>query len=177
LRILVLPADTTPPMLTGAAARDSVTLRLEFDDPLDPEVDLAEVTLAVRDTLTGEPRDVVELVVGTPPPPEPEIDPEEADAELIPPDAEPDEPIEIEAEEPVEPGLEPAADHLTVRLAQPLAPGVYEVEISGVANLLALQGGGSATFQYERPPEPDPKAGAEVEGEAEGDPQEAEPEP
>ncbi|MFW6039878.1 MAG: carboxypeptidase-like regulatory domain-containing protein, partial [Gemmatimonadota bacterium] len=53
LRIVMLPADTTPPVLASATAPDSVTLRLEFDDPLDPETELADVTIAVRDTLTG----------------------------------------------------------------------------------------------------------------------------
>jgi hypothetical protein len=185
VRILVLPADTTPPVLTAAAASDSVTLRLEFDDPLDPEADTAAVTLAVRDTLTGAPREVAEFVVGSLPSPEPEVEEEEdAAAEEEEAPAAEDEGV-ITEEEPIEPeepdpiGLDPAADYLTVRLAAPLTAGVYEVRVDGVANLRALRGGGSVTFEYEPPPpEPEPDPEAELEGEGEGGPpSEREPEP
>jgi len=173
LRIVMLPADTTPPVLATASARDSVTLRLEFDDPLDPEAELSEVTLAVRDTLTGQSREVAEFAVGLLPPPEPEEPADAEDGEEAGDEAGDalEAPVEPEAPDPI--GLDPAPDHLTVRLAVPLAAGVYEVEIDGVANLRALRGGGSATFEYAPPPpapEPDP--------EGEGDPDVAgDPEP
>ena len=196
VRIVVLPADTTPPVLTGAAASDSVTLRIEFDDPLDPEVDTAGVTLVVRDTLTGAPREVAEFVVGSLPLPEPEVEPEVVDAEEgevvegEPPEeeaaaedeaaaaeddvviAEEGEPIEPEEPDPI--GFDPAADYLTVRLAEPLVAGVYEVRVDGVANLRALRGGGSATFEYEPPPpepEPEPEAGLEGDPEMDAEPE------
>lgn len=178
LRIIVLPADTTPPVLAAAAATDSVTLRLEFDDPLDPEAELEAVTLAVRDTLTGERREIEEFVVGSLPPPEIEepVEPEEAEVEEVEDEevAEDEAPEEVaapeEALEPEEPdpiGLDPAPVFLTVRLAEPLTVGVYEVEIDGVANLRALRGGGSVTFEYEPPPEPEPEPEGEGEGEDE----------
>lgn len=163
LRIIVLPADTTPPALAAASATDSVTLRLEFDDPLDPEAELAGVTFAVRDTLTGQTRAAAEMAVGSLPPPEPE--------EPVEPDPE-DDPVddpEVEEEEPDPIGLDPARDFLTVRLAEPLTIGMYEVEIDGVANLRALRGGGSVRFEYEPPPEPEPEAEREDDPEAEGE--------
>ena len=168
VRVVVLPADTTPPVLSGVSAPDSVTLRLEFDDPLDPEADLAAVTLAVRDTLTGQPIEVAEFGIGMLPPPEPDVEAE--------PEIEPEEPIEPERPDPI--GLEPAADYLTVRLAESLSPGVYEAEVDGAPNLRGLRGGGSRTFAYQPPPEPEPEAeaepGAEAGPDAEG---ESEPEP
>lgn len=182
LRIIVLPADTTPPVLAAASARDSVTLRLEFDDPLDPEAELAGVTLAVRDTLTGQPREVAEFAVGSLPPPEIEVpvDPVEGaeEAEVAEDEEAAEGEVPVEPEEPDPIGFDPAPDFLTVRLAEPLTAGVYEVEIDGVANLRALRGGGSVTFDYEPPPEPELEDAppAESKEESEADP-EPEPEP
>lgn len=181
LRIIVLPADTTPPVLAAASARDSVTLRLEFDDPLDPDADLAEVTLTVRDTLTGQAREVAEFAVGSLPPPEieepvaPEDEVAAEDEAAEEPAAEDEIPAEPEdepaaPEEPDPIGFDPAPDYLTVRLAEPLTVGGYEVEIDGVANLRALRGGGTVPFAYEPPPEPEPEAEGEGEPDAEGDP-------
>lgn len=45
--------DTTPPRLVRARAADSVTLRLEFDDPLDPRQNFDRTEVVVRDTATG----------------------------------------------------------------------------------------------------------------------------
>src|SRR5690606_34352354 len=64
LKLLILPADTTPPVLASAAATDSLTLRLEFDDPLDPDADLAGAAVFVRDTVSGADVAVAEFVVG-----------------------------------------------------------------------------------------------------------------
>ena len=169
LQIVMLPADTTPPVPSAATARDSLSVRLEFDDPLDPEADLADATLAVIDTRTGERFEVAEFAVGLLelPEPEPELDPDAAldpDAEPEPEDAEPP----AEPPEPVGPAmpdLEPAADYMTLLLDRPLVPGVYRVEIDGVANLRGLRGGGSVTFEYVRPPELEPEPETEPAGE------------
>ncbi|MFQ5530347.1 MAG: Ig-like domain-containing protein, partial [Gemmatimonadota bacterium] len=45
--VWMLPADSTPPILASAELIDSLTMRLTFDDPLDPEDSLAEATVIV----------------------------------------------------------------------------------------------------------------------------------
>ncbi|MDH3297210.1 MAG: Ig-like domain-containing protein, partial [Gemmatimonadota bacterium] len=44
----ILPADSTAPILASAQVIDRVTLRLLFDDPLDPLASLQAATVAVR---------------------------------------------------------------------------------------------------------------------------------
>lgn len=60
----VVEPDTTPPILAVAEAVDSVTVRVEFDDPLEPEQDTASVRIAVTDTATGRTWPVEAWAVG-----------------------------------------------------------------------------------------------------------------
>lgn len=169
LRVIVLPADTTPPVLAEAQARDSVTLQLEFDDPLDPDVDLGGASLTVRDSVSGEAFDVDTFVVGALPPTAGPVAAEEAPAEaaaadttgiapdsLVRPDSlvAPDSMAAAGEAAPARAGPEmtPASTRVNVRLARPLGAGTYVVEASGFPNLRGLEGGGEASFRYEPPP-------------------------
>ena len=189
LEILVLPADTTPPVLASAEPRDSVTLRLEFDDPLDPDADLSDVSLTVRDSLSGEALAVDTFAVGDLPRPEPETAESLAAADTVAvpdtvampdtvavpdtvarPDtvAAPDSvavPDSVAAADsvPPPPELEPARAYLSVRLVAPLSAGTYRVTVDGVPNLRDLRGGGEASFEYEPPPPPEDEAEDEAE--------------
>lgn len=66
LLLALVPPDSTPPVLQGARSVDSLTMRLEFDDPLLPDQPGARVavsdsaggTLPVRRVHVGEPRDL-----------------------------------------------------------------------------------------------------------------------
>lgn len=167
LELALVEPDSTPPLLVSALAEDSVTVRLEFDDPLPTEQPVAEV--AVRDSAgrevarrllhVGDPSTLppearlrpVEPVVG-----EPAEEPPEAAAE--PPPAEPLPPAEPRVEEPP---AEPAAGAtqareprpstvVTILLEEALTPGPYTVEARGFANLRDLVGGGEATFVHPR---------------------------
>lgn len=167
--VVVLPADTTPPVLTAAEAADRLTVRLEFDDPLDPDADLAGATLTVRDTAAGRTIEVAAFTVGTLTPTAPLPD------SLVTPDslAVPDSVAAdtTAAEPPAGPDLTPASTRVTVSLATPLTAGTYVVEAAGFPNLRGLEGGGSAEFRYEPPPEPESEAAPEPaagEGEADG---------
>lgn len=181
LEILVLPADTTAPVLASVEARDSMTLRLEFDDPLDPGAELAEVTLTVRDTVSQGALAVDTFVVGDLPPeglPAPADTAAAADSLAVPDSiAVPDSvaprdsvaPADTAAAEPgpPPPDLEPAPPHVSIRLASPLTAGTYRVTVGGFPNLRALRGGGEATFTYEPPPPPR-EAGDETDDRTEG---------
>lgn len=173
--IVVLPADTTPPVLTAAEATDSTTVRLEFDDPLDPDADLAGATLTVRDTAAGRTIEVAVFAVGTLTPtallPDSLVAPDTVAVpdSLVAPDT-----VVADtaaAEPPAGPDLTPASTRVTMSLDTPLTAGTYVVEAAGFPNLRGLEGGGSAEFRYEPPPEPEAVPpeddGAAPDGEAE----------
>jgi hypothetical protein len=165
VEVVVLPADTTPPVLTAAEGADSVTVRLEFDDPLDPDADLVDASLTVRDTASRRSIEVAAFAVGTLTPtavlPDSLVTPDSVAAPVA---ADAD---TAAAEAPAGPDLTPASTRVTVSLATPLTAGAYIVEAAGFPNLRGLEGGGSAEFRYEPPPEleSEPEAG---EGEAGG---------
>lgn len=157
--VVVLPADTTPPVLTAAEAADSMTLRLEFDDPLDPDTDLAGATLTVRDTASGRTTEVSAFAVGTLTPtallPDSLVAPDTVavpDSVVAPDSVAAD---TTTAGPAAGPDLTPASTRVTVSLATPLTAGAYVVEAAGFPNLRGLEGGGSAEFRYEQPPEPE----------------------
>lgn len=140
LRLALVEPDSTPPRLLEARAADSLTLRLEFDDPLAPEQPVARV--AVTDSLGAE-RAARRLHVGEPSTLEREKreapEPPETPGAAGPGGAEGD-------------GRSPTPSRtLTLVLEEPLAPGRYVVRADGFVNLRGLVGGGEAGFAY--PPE------------------------
>jgi hypothetical protein len=56
--------DSTPPQLVSATATDSLRLRLEFDDLLEPDASLAAASVSVALSTTGEKWPIAEFVVG-----------------------------------------------------------------------------------------------------------------
>ncbi len=66
LDLWMIPPDSTPPVLVGAVAFDSVTVVLEFDEPLEPEAPLDSVRVRVVPGLGGAEIQVVDLQVGQP---------------------------------------------------------------------------------------------------------------
>jgi hypothetical protein len=193
LDVVMLPADTTPPRVASAEAVDSVTIRVSFDDPLDPDADADSVppSVAVRDSVTGAAVAVDSFVVGIPaaagplPGDEPGAAPDEAEDGAAEDELEPEPEAEAEVEPEPEPEVEllrgdelardrllpgagpsppgggtevlpPAPTEVTILLSAPLAEGVYEVNLTGFANLRGLRGGGVARFGYAPPPPPDP---------------------
>ncbi|MDX1577296.1 MAG: carboxypeptidase regulatory-like domain-containing protein [Gemmatimonadota bacterium] len=159
LELRVIPPDSTPPRLVRVTAVDSLTLELEFDDPLRNPQD-EEPDVAVRDTLTGNEIPVLAARVGRgaeadlPPPPFDSAAAAPADTGAAPSDS-------------VGPGADPAAvpperetqdagpplpsRFVSVRMASPLVPAAYRAFVEGAVNLRRLSGGGDTTFVYAPP--------------------------
>jgi hypothetical protein len=163
--LAVLPADTTPAVLIGAELEDSVTVRLDFDDPLDPQRGGAELVarllLAADSSATGITGERITRA---------EWERERAE----PVDAE--EGAEDESEEgderdaaPTGPDGSPLPEReLLVRLSAPPEFGVrYLIEVEGVVNLRRIPaGGGRRVLEREPPaaePEPQPEPGPDPE--------------
>lgn len=179
LELVVVEPDSTPPVLATVEAVDSLTVRLLFDDHLDPERE-EEAEVAVRDKASGREWPVAGVLVGEPaevladtaPPPgegEPDttgVAPTDT-AEVAPPDTAPGRPPDAAPRAPpdtarraprdeVVPGRRPGPSQdvrlpsraATVRLGEPLRPGVYRVIARAFANLRALEGGGDTTFVF-----------------------------
>lgn len=139
LTLRLTEPDSTAPVLGRIEARDSVTLALEFDDPLDPEQDFGAARVSVADTATGARWPV---------------------AAVAPPGREEGGERPAEGEEEVDPrrpgpggavgGLQgPRPDRVVVvRLGRPLADGVYRVTAGGFRNLRGLEGGGEGLLEY-----------------------------
>lgn len=66
LNLWMVPPDSTPPVLVGAIGYDSMTVVLEFDEPLDPEAPLDSASVIVTPGSGGEALRAAELVVGQP---------------------------------------------------------------------------------------------------------------
>lgn len=165
---LLLP-DTTPAVLTGADAVDSLTLRLDFDDPLDPQRSLenVHVRLTREDGAPGpgvvevlhphewEERREAEREEAAPDPDDPP-DPDQVADTVPPPDEEEPELVEDPElpEEPEEERLLPGFEVVAL-LEAPLEPGVvYTVEVEGITNLNEVPGGGGqAEVVGPEPPE------------------------
>lgn len=171
--------DSTPPVLAVAEALDSVTVRLEFDDPLEPEQDTTTARVVVSDTATGRSWPVVAWSVG-----ELSADEDTAAADTVTADtavadtaatdtaatgdsvptdttaAEPAaEPDTVSADAAADTTSESSARsdsiplpsrELILRLGRPLEDGAtYRVRFEGFTNLRKLAGAGDTTFVYE----------------------------
>ncbi len=141
----MLPADTTPPVLASAELLDSLTLRLTFDDPLDPEASLADVEVLIADETGDRTWTLADVVVGRPP--VPTVLPDSVDVEL-----------DVPAPKPSGPVREPAPSFVTVTVVKLLIEGTYRVEVSGFPNLRGLLGGGGVTVVIGPPPPREPEA-------------------
>jgi hypothetical protein len=151
--------DTTPAQLVQAEAVDSVTLRLEFDDPLHRSQE-GQPSVTVTQAETGVTVDVVAALVGEPSQVRFPAMPGEQ-----PPEEEPEEEPEAAARPGVELGSAEAAElpsqAVSVRLAAALETGTYRVRAGGFVNLRGLVGGGDTTFVYEAPATDSTGAGGE----------------
>ncbi len=158
LELRLVPADSTPPRLLRAEAADSLTLQLEFDDPLlNPQPEAP--TVAVRDSASGLEVTVVALGIGRPHeaglPPLAASDSVGADPDSLPA-GEPGAP---------RPGFGPPAPaqeadtaaaplpsrFVSLRISSALGPGTYRVSSRGFTNLRRLVGGGDTTFVVAAP--------------------------
>jgi len=192
--------DTTPPTLVEASVVDSLRIRLQFDEAIEPDVFPGEARVIITDTLGGQERAVEAMHVGTPPERAPPTDleaPEAApDSAQIVPDSVAV-PLDSAAIAVDSAGIETdsaaiAVDSAAVRseddrglpstavivdLEQPLEAGMIRITASGFANLRRLIGGGEVDIEYV-PPEPEPEPAVdegdadEGDGEAEADEEE-----
>lgn len=141
VRLRIVEPDTTPPVLGWARMADSVTARLNFDDPLDPEVPVDSLTASLRRTPDGPDVPILRVWHGF------EYDRQRAAQDTTAPPPAP----------PTEAPLEPLPQRsLYLVLGGPLAPGEYEVRASGVRNLSGVEGGGVATLEVAEPPSEGP---------------------
>lgn len=162
--LLLLQPDTTAAVLTGAQARDSLSVELTFDDPIDPDEPLDDVQarLEREDGTAPEVLEVLHLHEWEAR--EEARRQEEAQAE-DPDDPDPGDPEEIDPE-PVDPDVQDPVlpgDRLVLVLESPLEPGaVYTARIEGVRNLSGVPGGGGDA-EFEAPvPEPDEDPGGDT---------------
>ena len=165
LELWLVAPDSTPPMLSSAVATDSLSLRLEFDDLLEPDARLDSASVRVTQVGSGEDWPVAEFVIGVPAPVDstsPQVEgldaarTDEAEPAGPPPAA----PGEAQASQPAD-SLSVASatverarpqNFVSVRLGRPLAQGEYDVSARGFTNLRQLAGGGDTTVVYEPPP-------------------------
>lgn len=155
---LVAP-DSTPPRLLRADTPDSLTVRIEFDEPL-LVVQPGTPTVAIADSATGVPIAVFGAGVGEPSnvdipgAPVAGADPAGAPADTSagPPGPPPPGPPGGVAGDSlgVVAGDLPSR-FVTVRLAEGIAAGTYRVSAEGFVNLRHLTGGGDTTFVAEFP--------------------------
>jgi hypothetical protein len=138
----MLPADSTPPVFASAEIRDSLTVRLMFDDPLDPEASLADVEVSIQEEQGDRTWTVVDIVVGSPM--VPVVTPDSAEVDAAPP---------VPVPQPARTSRPPASTFATVTVAEPLIEGSYRVRATGFPNLRGLTGGGDTTAVY-TPPSP-----------------------
>ncbi len=169
LELVLVEPDSTPPVLGPVETRDSVTVRLTFDDYLLPEQELPSDAVGLRRTGAEEELPLAGLRVLT------EADLEAADAPAdtaaaTPADTVDEAPEDTAAAPPPEEVDEAPADtaeaapgdtvvspvellptrELEVRTAVPMAPDTYRIRVRGVENLRGLAGGGDTTFVHVR---------------------------
>ena len=162
LELWLTPPDSTAPLLASVGARDSLTLRLEFDDLLEPDASLDGASVGVVEVGTGEEWPIAEFVIGDLAPaevPEEDVESDSLAVEVALDDAEVIPLVQAERARPQR--------FVSVRLGRPLVGGDYEVSARGFLNLRLLAGGGDTTFVYEPPAavlEEEP-AGEGIEGE------------
>lgn len=183
LELWMVPPDSTPPVLLSAVAFDTVTLVLEFDEPLDPEVSLDSSVVIVRSTTDGSAIGVAGLAVGVASgergvaPAEAGSDTTEAregeagagrDTTVVGDSVGIAEPAAGEDTLSVRRSGRPSAGRLrsdglrdlpypslVVRLEQALSEDTFRVSASGIPNLRGLRGGGDTTFVYVAPLPPE----------------------
>jgi hypothetical protein len=166
LELWLTPPDSTAPLLGSVSANDSLNLRLEFDDLLEPDASLDVASVNVVAVETGDEWPVAEFAVGdlaVPVEREEGIDPDSLAGEVGSGDAEASPVVEVERVRPQR--------FVSVRLERPLAGGDYDVSARGFLNLRLLAGGGDTTFVYEPPPpvpEEEPAESEPGEGDIEG---------
>jgi len=170
--------DSTPPVLGAAEATDSLHLKLEFDELLEPDSLPGEALVRVVQRDSGEEWPVEEFVVGALPVVADTTSTEPADSVRAEPEGQaPDVPPDAgeEVRQDVVPLQPPESDQLergrpqrfvTVRLGRALSGGTYDVTARGFLNLRLLAGGGDTTLVYvPPPPEPaEPENGEGKEG-------------
>ncbi|MDX1393749.1 MAG: Ig-like domain-containing protein [Gemmatimonadota bacterium] len=141
--------DTTPPILLRAEAPDSMTVRVEFDDPL-VRPQPGTPTIAIADSATGAPIAVFGVRVGEPSevafPGDPAAVTDSAAADTAAAPLPPAPPVE----DSTVAAPELPSRFVTVRLADGIEPGTYRVRAEGFVNLRRLTGGGDTTFVVER---------------------------
>jgi len=179
LDLWMVPPDSTPPVLLSAVAFDTVTLVLEFDEPLDPEASLDSSVVILRPSAGGPEIGVTGLRVGQASTPERgggptavESDTSESrdrDTALVRDTAAVRDTVEIAALPAAEdttrterPGRLRSAElrdlpypSLVVKLEQALTEDTFRVSASGIPNLRGLRGGGDTTFVYVAPLPPE----------------------
>jgi hypothetical protein len=189
--------DSTPPQLVSATATDSLRLRLEFDDLLEPDASLVAASVSVALSTTGEEWPIAEFVVGdlsvvdstaagsagvaTVGDSAAASDSTALRTDSLQVGAERDssilEPDVSEVAPPGEAAISGTAPidrarperFVAVRLERALTEGTFDVRVQGFLNLRLLSGGGDTTMVYEAPPPvPDPES-VEVGGEESGE--------
>jgi hypothetical protein len=176
IRLTLIPADTTPPLLASAEAVDSLLVQLRFDDFL-PRGQQAEGRVTVREVETERPVPVRFVLIGEPadlpdslrPEPPDSSDTTPAEKEVaagdsigtpsiedlrerlgLPPrlgEAEPREGEERQAAAEPE-GAPLPTQSVIVFLEETLRPATYRVVAEGFVNLRRLSGGGDTTFVF-----------------------------
>lgn len=157
LELRLVEPDTTPPRLLRVEAFDSLTLRIEFDEPLlRPQPGSPVVTVA--DTAAGTPVPVSAVRVGEPAEagfatPDPAAAPADSAAAVIDPAAAPPDTAAGGGQETGGPVL--PSRFVSVRLGGVLRATAYRIHADGFVNLRHLTGGGDTVFVAELP-EPTP---------------------
>jgi hypothetical protein len=147
LELWLTPPDSTAPLLGSVSANDSLNLRLEFDDLLEPDALLDGASVNVVEVGTGNDWPVAEFAVGdlaVAVGPEDDVEQDSLAVEVGAEEAEVSPVVEVERARPQR--------FVSVRLARPLVGGEYGVSAGGFLNLRLLAGGGETTFVYEPPP-------------------------
>lgn len=141
LDLWMIPSDSTAPVLASAEIVDELTMRLTFDDPIDPEASLTDVIVSIADESGNRSWTVDQLVVGLPVAPVVKQDSTE-EARQVP------------AQQPSGPSRRPAPSFATVTVAEPFIEGTFRVHVSGILNLRGLSGGGETTLEFAPAPAP-----------------------
>jgi hypothetical protein len=185
LTFRIVEPDTTPPVLARVQAVEDSTLRLEFDDYLDPDQDLDVVIVSVREERTGRSREVVGIRLepgtaraqgrqgrgaarrGRVPAAPGDTAAAPADTAAAPADtmAAAAEPTAAPPDTTAGPGEVQAelmlpSRVLLVELASVLEEGMYRITVEGILNLRSLAGRADTTFAYPGLEAADEDAGA-----------------
>lgn len=182
VQLWLTPPDSTPPVLTGAEVVDSLTVRLEFDDLLDPEASFDSAFVRITSRPAGEIWGVTDFSFGVSVFADTAMAGMEADStgaaatedsvggppEVMQPDSVNGDSVGLRTR--------PRPERLvTIRLERSLVAGEYAVATDGFVNLRSLAGGGDTTFVYEPPPVPEEGGDAAENPPPEADDEAAEP--